>query len=208
MVKATRQPVAQPTDARKENVAAKEAPKETLKELTPPALILESDKHWKSLHVCMVKNEVNLKSKVSRDGGLQINAKSAQVYRKVQDHLQRFDIRYPTYAMEKSDLRVVERGLPMPSDIEDIQDDLCAQGINLNSDHTMQPVREPRKELPLLLIKVKRGDDKIYKVTIYLNLLVQVEKERERSMPQAGSLHHAGEMRQVRKKAPRSRMRK
>lgn len=74
----------------------------------------------------MVKNGGNSKCKLTRNGGFQINATNEQGYRKLQDHLQKSKIFYHTNSMEKSDFRVVVRGLPMSSDLKDICEDLEA----------------------------------------------------------------------------------
>lgn len=65
----------------------------------------------------------------------------------------------------------------MPSKITDICDDLRAQGISGNSVHRMYSTRAQKRQLPLFLVKAKRGDDKIYKVTRCLDLIVRVEKQ-------------------------------
>lgn len=109
-----------------ENKTSKDE-RDTRKVLVPP-LILESDRHWKTLHSWMVRNGVESKSEVTRDGGLHINTNDALDYRKLQDHLQKEKIFYHSFALEKPDLRVVLRGLPMSPDL---RDDLEVQGIPL-----------------------------------------------------------------------------
>lgn len=103
------------------------------KKTTVPSLILESDKHWKTLHALMVKKNVESRSKVTLKSELYINAQEINGYRKLQDHLQRNNIVYHTYATEKSNLRVVIRGLPMSTDLNDIVEDLHAQVIVASS---------------------------------------------------------------------------
>lgn len=48
--KAARYPVTEPADVQIKLEVPEEAPKETPKEVTPPPLILESDRNWKSFH--------------------------------------------------------------------------------------------------------------------------------------------------------------
>lgn len=72
----------------------------------------------------MVENES--RSKVTCDGRLPINTKEITGYRILQDHLQENNILYHTYPTEKSDLRVVIRGLAMSIDQVDILEDLRA----------------------------------------------------------------------------------
>lgn len=169
----------QPLDVPINNVAQREAPKEA----KPPTFFLETDKDWKSLHSWMAKNGVDSNSKVTRDGGLQINVKDVLGYRKLQDHFQNKNIKYHSFAMEKSDLRVVIRGLPMSSEVDDISEDLADQGLVINGVHRMYSSRGGREQLPLFLIKVPRGDDRIYRITRCLDLVVRVEKQRARSIP-------------------------
>lgn len=71
----------------------------------------------------------------------------------------------------------------MTSEIKDIYEDLEAQGISIQSVHRIYSLRGPKRQLPLFLVKVLRGDNRIYKVTRWLDLIVLVEKQRERSMP-------------------------
>lgn len=65
-----------------------------------PSLILASDKHWKVIYIWMVKNNVEFRSKVTRDGGLHVSPKNERGYRKLQDNLQKENIHYHTYGME------------------------------------------------------------------------------------------------------------
>lgn len=64
-------------------------------------------------------------------------------------------------ALEKTELIVIIRSLSISSEPKDICDILCVQGITINSLHR----------------KVKRGDDKIFEVIRYIDLVVRVEKQ-------------------------------
>lgn len=84
----------------------------------------------------MVKNSVESRSNVTRDGGLHIHPKNVQGNRKLQDHLEQDEVLYHTYDIGKTDLKVVIRG---PTDLKDIEE------------------RTPRHELPLSLSKLWKG---------------------------------------------------
>lgn len=101
----------------------------------------------------------------------------------LQDHLQSDEIFYQTCTTEKSDLTVVVRALPISSEVKDICKDPVAQGISVNSVHRMHSTRDTKRQIPLFLVKVNRGNDKIYKVTRCLYLILPVEKQRQRNMP-------------------------
>lgn len=117
-------------------------------------------------------------SNVTRNGELHIIIKESQEYCKLQNHLQEKVTRDHTFAMEKTDLRVVLGGVPMSSDFEETFNDLCAKGIVVTSLHNMYSSKAPIKELPLMLAMVRRGQDKTYKITRCLELIIRVEKQR------------------------------
>lgn len=101
-----------------------------LKKSVIPPLIMASDRNWKTIHSWIDRNGVDSKSKVTRDRGLHISPKEVQGYRKLQDHLHRFGIECHTYALEKTELRVVMRGLPI-TDPKEIMEDLAPAKIYL-----------------------------------------------------------------------------
>lgn len=119
-----------PTEA-----SQKKSKEEKRKTAVPP--ILESDRHWKTLHVWIVKNDVDYRLKEVRDGGLHINMKDAQGNCKLKNDLQEKGIRYLTHSIKKTNLRVVVKGFPISSDLEDIFNDLYAQGIGVDSIYRM-----------------------------------------------------------------------
>lgn len=129
------------------------------KKTTIPPMILESDRHWKTLHTWMIKNGIDFRSKVTRDGGLHIEAKTEEGYRKLQDRLQNKNSYHHIFGTEKSDLKVVMSLIPSSSSLDDIKDDLFAKGIKVNSVYNTPLMGHPRNVLPLFL--VKRGQDKV-----------------------------------------------
>lgn len=80
----------------------------------------------------MVKNNVGAKSKIIRNEGLHINFKVGLGYRKLKAHLQQENIGYHTCSMEKTDLRVVVRGVLPSCESDDIMEVLIYQGIDVN----------------------------------------------------------------------------
>lgn len=105
------------------------------------------------------------------------------MYGELQDHLQKEDVRCHTYAMGKIQFQVVVRGLLISTDLKDIYDDLCSQGIEVTSAYMLYPLRVPKRELPLILVEVKIGQDQIFKVMKCLDLVVRVENQGKRSVP-------------------------
>lgn len=71
-----------PTEGSQNNIV-KENQKTTL-----PPLILESHRHRKTYLFLMVKNEVDFRLKLFREGGIHISIEDANGYRKRQDRLQ------------------------------------------------------------------------------------------------------------------------
>lgn len=68
----------------------------------------------------------------------------------------------------------------MSTELEDVKDDLSAQSIVVHSVHN---IYSSRNMLPLMLTKVRRDQDKIFKTTRCLNLLVRIERLRVRTLP-------------------------
>lgn len=71
----------------------------------------------------------------------------------------------------------------MSTDRSDVEEDFRAQGIVVNSAHRMFSSIGLRRELRLILLKVKRDQDRICEIIRCLELVVRVEKQQDRTLP-------------------------
>lgn len=61
-----------------------------------PPFVLKSNHQWKDIHASMKKEKVDVKSKVTRNGCLQINSKDGNGYKKLQELFTKKHISTPT----------------------------------------------------------------------------------------------------------------
>lgn len=131
-------------------------------------MILQSDRHWKTFHAWMVNNGVDSRSKAH-----EMMAYISKPKLKKDTGNCRTTCKKKIYMITYMWWRKVTWKWSWGD----------SQGIEINSVHNMTPMRAPRNVLPLCLVKVKRGQDKVYKITRCLDLVVRLEKQSERSIP-------------------------
>lgn len=112
---------------------------------------------------------------------------------------------------------MVTKGLAIVTEPEDIKKDLSDQRLAIHMIDRMTSQIAPKRELMLFLMKVTRNEQKIYKFTKYLDLVMKVEKQREKPMPeqlkmlqvwiQSSLLHDNAHVRQIQRKSPLRRLR-
>lgn len=115
----------------------------------------------------MAKNNVEIRSKVILDGSVSKSHRSTESYRTIP---KKRSLGITLNAIEKSGLQTVIRGLPMSTELVDNAEHVSTQGIVVHSVHRMYSSKAPGRELPLILVKVRRDQGKILKITRCLDL--------------------------------------
>lgn len=143
-----------------------------------PPIILRDKNAWSSVESFFLKNNYVATKAQNTSEGIRIFPASVTDFRKMTSLLHERQLPYHTFELpEEKVLRVVIRGIPCEVSCDRVLEGLVAQGYHPISATRMQFTRhrQPKKPMPLVLVKLPRNESSIYNLSRLVSLVVQVE---------------------------------
>lgn len=114
---------------------------------------------------------------------MQINVPTAQNYRRATKELTIAGMQFYSFVLYETVKKLVMRGLPVGVSTHRIKDDLIEQRVKIIDVHAMHAQREPRKVLPVYLVKTTNEEDSITSITWVMQDSVKWEHQRTKTAP-------------------------
>lgn len=152
-----------------------------------PPIVLRQKEKWAKLSQAIKVNKINVsKAQTIRDG-IRIHPMTATDYRKITKILNDEDMQYHTYQLPSEKLlHIVIKGIPEPTDPEEILEDLKNKNFHPETVKKMYR-RKDKAPLPMMLITLPKEEKNIYQLTHVINLKVTVESQKHRT--EVGQCH-------------------
>jgi hypothetical protein len=172
------EPTPRPSEPQEELSQEIPAPVQPKKPKIPPIIVRDMGK-WTQISAKMASERVHFtKAKPCADG-IRIQMSSIDAFRAATRLLERYTVPFHTFTLEEDrPIRVVLRRVPIEIPVDEVAEDLKAQGF-----HPVGVARMRRfitkKELPLVLVEVPHDEKKIFDLKTICFLTINVEKPRK-----------------------------
>jgi hypothetical protein len=144
----------------------------------PPIIVRDAGK-WTQISAKMASERIHFtKAKPCADG-IRVQMSSTDAFRAATRLLERYKVPFHTFTLEEDrPIRVVLRRVPIEIPVDEVAEDLKAQGFHPVGVSRMKRLIT-KKELPLVLVEVPHDEKKIFDLKTICFLTINVEKPRK-----------------------------
>jgi flagellin-like hook-associated protein FlgL len=153
------------------------APEPVKRPRTPPVIIRDSGR-WTEVSKLLSNSRIQFTKAKQCAEGIRVTLSGVDHFRAATRLLEKHRVPFHTFTLEsEKSIRVVLKPVPREISVEEITEDLQAQGFHPIAVHRMRRLIS-KKELPLVLVELPPSEKKIFDLKTVCYLTVNVEKPR------------------------------